>query len=284
MTANYTSIFADTVESKFGVELDIQYPLCPSRFVVWGLLFYVASIVFFQPHKKVKPKQIQQQSSTQGNVIKKKKQRTFGPIEAVIFVHNLVLAIFSLLCFINTAPIVYNLFATYGFSEGICKFHTIYDSEVSTFGYWSYLFYLSKYWEFIDTWIVIARGRRPIFLQEYHHIGAVIGMWAITITKSSAGYLFIVQNSFIHTVMYTYYAFSVIGYKFPLKNWITILQMIQFINGIGLCMIQLCLYSSCLSIADVICQIYLLGYVIYLFYLFMQFYQRTYKKRAKKQV
>ena len=215
MTANYTSIFADTVESKFGVELDIQYPLCPSRFVVWGLLFYVASIVFFQPTPTKKPTPVSSSTSTQGNVIKKKKPRKFGAIEAVIFVHNLVLAIFSLLCFINTAPIIYNLFANYGFSEGICQFHTIYVSEISTFGYWSYLFYLSKYWEFIDTWIVMARGRKPIFLQEYHHIGAVIGMWGITVTKSSAGYLFIVQNSFIHTIMYTYYAFSVIGYKFP---------------------------------------------------------------------
>ena len=60
--------------------------------------------------------------------------------------------------------------------------------------------------------------------------------------------------------------------------------MIQFINGIGLVLIQLGLYSSCLSAADIICQIYLLGYVGYLFYLFMQFYQKTYKKRAKKQV
>eukprot|EP01083_Nonionella_stella_P197633 726444_1 len=119
----------------------------------------------------------QQKKPKQSTVKPIKKERKFGKIEAVIFIHNLLLAIFSLLCFINTAPIVFNLFKTYGYSNGVCNFHTIYNSDVSTFGYWSYLFYLSKYWEFIDTWIVIARGRRPIFLQEYHHIGAVIGMW-----------------------------------------------------------------------------------------------------------
>ena len=94
MTSNYTSIFANTVESKFGVELDIQYPLCPSRFVVWGLVFYVVSIVFFQPPPKETLKQVRSTTSTtaQGNVIKKKKQRKFGVIEAIIFVHNLILA------------------------------------------------------------------------------------------------------------------------------------------------------------------------------------------------
>lgn len=199
----------------------------------------------------------------------------------MIFVHNLVLAIFSLLCFINTAPAVYGLFARYGYTEGVCQFHTLYDTK---YGYWSYLFYLSKYWEFIDTWIVMARGRRPIWLQEYHHVGAVIGMWAIVVTRCSIGHLFVVQNSFIHTIMYTYYAFSVIGYRFPLKNWITISQMIQFTNGLGLGIYQLfAFWSSCpLSTADRACYVYVIGYVGYLFYLFMQFYRRTYAKKAKK--
>eukprot|EP01084_Bolivina_argentea_P146345 256276_1 len=264
--SNYSSIFADTVESKFGIKLDIQYPLCPSRYVVWGLIFYALSIVYFQPQKQ--PKQSKPKSSN-----KLKAKRKFGTIEAIIFIHNLLLAIFSVLCFVNTAPIVFSFFKTHGYRSGICNFHTLYDSEVSTFGYWSYLFYLSKYWEFIDTWIVIARGRKPIFLQEYHHIGAVIGMWAVTVTKSSLGYLFIVQNSFIYTIMYTYYAFSIIGYKFPLKNWITILQMVQFTNGIGACLFQLFTYSDCLSKADIVCDIYLLAYVVYLFYLFGRFYQ-----------
>ena len=215
MSNQYPSIFANFVESQFGVELDIQYEFCPIRYVVFGLLFYVVSIAAFQPPPKPKSKEVS--SKIEPKKVIKKKERKFGKIEAVIFVHNLVLAIFSLLCFVNTAPTIYNLFAKYGFGGGICNFHTLYDQKISSFGYWSYLFYLSKYWEFIDTWIVIARGRRPIYLQEYHHVGAVIGMWSITVTKASVGYLFVVQNSFIHTIMYTYYAASVIGYKFPVK-------------------------------------------------------------------
>ena len=214
MSSNYTSFFADTVESKFGVELDIQYPLCPSRFVLFGLILYISSIIMLQPAPKDKSSKSNSISSTSQG-IKKKKQRTFGTIEKIIFIHNLILAIFSAVCFINTVPIVYQSFAAKGYSQFVCDFHTLYDPEVSTFGYWSYLFYLSQYYEFIDTWIVIARGRRPIFLQEYHHVGAVIAMWGITVTKSAGGYVFVIENSFIHTIMYTYYASSVIGYRFP---------------------------------------------------------------------
>ena len=186
LSQNYTSNFAETFNEKLGVQFHIEYPLCIGRYVVYGLLFYVGSILILQPAKSViaaKPKRTS--------------PRTFGTTEAVIFVHNAVLATFSLLCFLNTVPAVYDLFSQYGYADGICNHHRIYDPEVSDFGKWSYYFYLSKYWEFIDTWIVIARGRRPIFLQEYHHIGAVIGMWLVTVSHSSSGYLFICQNSFI---------------------------------------------------------------------------------------
>lgn len=212
MASNYTSFLADTVQSKFGIELDIQYPLCPSRFVVFGLIFYISTIIMFQPAPKDK---VTISSTSKSQEIKKPKERKFGTIEKIIFVHNLILAIFSALCFINTVPIVYNSFIAKGYSKFVCDFHTLYDPEISDFGYWSYLFYLSKYYEFIDTWIVIARGRRPIFLQEYHHVGAVIAMWGITVTQSAGGYIFVIENSFIHTIMYTYYASSVIGYRFP---------------------------------------------------------------------
>jgi len=280
-TTAYPSMFADTMKRDFGVEFDIANPLCPSRYVVWGLMFYVTSIIFFQPDK---PKKSAENSTSAVDKTKKKKSgpRTFGVIEAVIFVHNLVLAIFSLLCFVNTAPIMFNFFYKYGYGGAICRSAELYDPEVSSFGMWSYLFYLSKYWEFIDTFIVMARGRRPIFLQEYHHFGAVISMWLVTISRSSAGYLFIVQNSFIHTIMYTYYALSVLGYRFRLKHWITRLQMLQFTSGIGFCAYQLWAFGDCMSTADIICATFTEVYVLYLFYLFARFYQRAYAKKKIK--
>lgn len=282
MTATaYPSMFADTMKRHTGIELEMQFPLCPSRYVVWGLVFYVTTILFFQPDTP--PKSTENSNSVQT----KKKSRSpkpFGVIEAVIFVHNLVLAIFSLCCFVSTAPIMFSFFAQYGYGGAICRSAELYDPAHSSYGMWAYLFYLSKYWEFIDTFIVMARGRRPIFLQEYHHFGAVISMWLVLTSRSSAGYLFIVQNSLIHTIMYSYYAASVMGYRFRLKHWITRLQMAQFTSGIGFGAYQLYAFGDCMSSADKLCVAFTEVYVGYLFFLFARFYQRSYAKKSMKKV
>lgn len=38
-------------------------------------------------------------------------------------------------------------------------------------GFWITHFYISKYCEFMDTWLVMLKGKDPIFLQVYHHAG-----------------------------------------------------------------------------------------------------------------
>ena len=81
-----------------------------------------------------------------------------------MFIHNVILAIFSGLTCIYTVPIVYNIFSEYGLYDGLCN--KIKDAYTETsYGFWVHMFYLSKFYEFVDTWIVIARGRRPITLQ-----------------------------------------------------------------------------------------------------------------------
>ena len=134
----------------------------------------------------------------------------------------------------------------------------------------------------LDTWIVITRRRRPIFLQSYHHVGAVMGMWLVMQSRSSAGYLFIVENSFIHTIMYTYYALNVLGYRFRLKFVITTLQMTQFVIGLVMGPYQLWTYYECISAIDAVCYVYHEVYAAYLLYLFLQFYQKTYAKKSRK--
>ena len=148
--------------------------------------------------------------------------------------------------------------------------------------YWNYLFYLSKYYEFIDTFIIILRGRKPPFLQLFHHIGAVTGMWLICITGSHGTTFFTVNNSFIHTIMYSYYALNVIGYKFPLKSLITLLQIIQLMIGFFGSLYFAFAYSSCASFGELLCLTYHWFYVGYLIYLFIQFYSNAYNQNKVK--
>lgn len=44
--------------------------------------------------------------------------------------------------------------------------------------FYGWLFYLSKFYEVVDTAIIIAKGKKSSLLQTYHHAGAMICMWA----------------------------------------------------------------------------------------------------------
>lgn len=84
--------------------------------------------------------------------------------------------------------------------------------------FYGWLFYLSKFYEVIDTAIIIAKGKKSSLLQTYHHAGAMICMWAgiryvytgnLLISVSNVYYsfmsppiwIFCVFNSLIHTLM-----------------------------------------------------------------------------------
>mgnify|MGYP000886483568 FL=1 len=92
-----------------------------------------------------------------------------------------------------------------------------------------FYFYVSKYVEYIDTFLLYLKGKDPIFLQLYHHSGAVIS-WHLAYTyKLDCFWIPTLLNSFVHTIMYTYYILSLFKFEFirVLKKYITILQISQ---------------------------------------------------------
>lgn len=67
--------------------------------------------------------------------------------------------------------------------------------------FWGWLFYLSKFYEIVDTLIISAKGKRSSTLQRYHHAGAMLSMWAGMRYMSSPIWMFVLVNSAIHTLM-----------------------------------------------------------------------------------
>lgn len=67
--------------------------------------------------------------------------------------------------------------------------------------FYGWLFYLSKFYEVVDTFIILAKGKKSSLLQTYHHTGAMLSMWAGIRYMSPAIWLFVALNSFIHTIM-----------------------------------------------------------------------------------
>ncbi|KAK4981345.1 hypothetical protein LTR66_010064 [Elasticomyces elasticus] len=99
--------------------------------------------------------------------------------------------------------------------------------------FWGWLFYLSKFYEIVDTLIIVAKGKRSATLQTYHHAGAMLCMWAGIRYMSPPIWMFVLLNSGIHTAMYTYFTLSTLGIRVPqsVKGTLTTLQIMQFVFG-----------------------------------------------------
>ena len=67
--------------------------------------------------------------------------------------------------------------------------------------FWGWMFYVSKFYEVLDTFIILSKGKRSATLQTYHHSGAMLCMWAGIRFMSPPIWMFVFVNSFIHALM-----------------------------------------------------------------------------------
>ncbi|KAF3390348.1 hypothetical protein F1880_009382 [Penicillium rolfsii] len=100
-------------------------------------------------------------------------------------------------------------------------------------GYFSWFFYISKFYEVVDTFIILAKGKQSSFLQTYHHAGIMLCMWAGVKYASPPALVGIFFNSAIHTLMYTYFSMTALGLRVPvsIKRSLTTMQIGQFLLG-----------------------------------------------------
>ena len=67
--------------------------------------------------------------------------------------------------------------------------------------FYGFLFYLSKFYEVVDTMIILAKGKKSSSLQTFHHAGAMLCMWAGIRYMSPPIWMFTFINSGIHAWM-----------------------------------------------------------------------------------
>lgn len=67
--------------------------------------------------------------------------------------------------------------------------------------YFGWIFYLSKFYEVVDTAIILAKGKKSSTLQTYHHAGAMMCMWAGIRYMAAPIWIFALVNSAIHAMM-----------------------------------------------------------------------------------
>lgn len=123
--------------------------------------------------------------------------------------------------------------------------------------FWGWWFYLSKFYEVLDTAIILIKGKRSTTLQKYHHAGAMLSMWAGMRYMSPPIWMFVQINSGIHAMMYTYYTLSALGYRVPnfVKRTLTTMQITQFLVGAGFAALHLFVsYTVPVSVAHKIAE------------------------------
>ncbi|KAK9462651.1 GNS1/SUR4 family-domain-containing protein [Lipomyces oligophaga] len=222
----------------------------------------------------------------------------------LVIVHNTLLCLYSGWTFIGmTSSMVRTVLDTsrlpssergsWPFWSGLCSAEGIWSRGLS---YYGFLFYLSKFYEVLDTAIILAKGKRSSLLQTYHHAGAMLSMWAGVRFAAPPIWVFVVFNSLIHTLMYFYYVLS--GLKIPvpraLKRALTTAQICQFVFGGSLAFLHMFVYyidpaknsyNTCLvDPGQMFALLFNVAYLTPLTYLFVSFWIESYVRAHKRQL
>ncbi|KAI8820952.1 ELO family [Fimicolochytrium jonesii] len=157
-----------------------------------------------------------------------------GAFKAFVVLHNALLAVFSGVTFVGMARDFYANLRDRDLVDALCDRNEQFWN--ASLFYWAFPFYLSKYYEIVDTAILLMKGRKPSLLQTYHHAGAIISMWLCIRGRTTAVWIFVLFNSFIHTLMYTYYILTTLSIHPPrsIKQTLTSMQIGQFIIGLAI--------------------------------------------------
>lgn len=158
-------------------------------------------------------------------------------LSQLVLLHNAFLAVFSAWSFYHAVTHIIPYFlngiqqgGSHGFRNAYC---TVPTNDPAGLGRYVWFFYMSKYYEIVDSVILAAKGKKVSNLQAYHHAGAIAAMWSGTRYSANAVWIFLLFNSGIHTMMYSYYTLSTL--RVPgasaLKRAMTTAQIAQLFFG-----------------------------------------------------
>jgi len=145
-------------------------------------------------------------------------------------IHNLLLSSASgLLLFLMLVEIVPIMYKN-GFMFAICSYKS-WTPRMETYYIVNYLF---KYWELLDTVFLVVKKKPLAFLHVYHHSATAVLCYTQLNGGTSISWTVITMNLFVHVIMYYYYWATAAGYKIWWKQYVTVLQISQFILDLGL--------------------------------------------------
>mmetsp|Transcript_3698 Transcript_3698/g.6635 ORF Transcript_3698/g.6635 Transcript_3698/m.6635 type:complete len:268 (+) Transcript_3698:197-1000(+) len=148
-------------------------------------------------------------------------------LHKIAYVHNIFLLALSIAMCAGSLLELTLLVKNQGFFCIICDRENI--AMKGRLGIWMYVFYLSKYYELLDTVIMVLKKRPLNFLHVYHHCIVMPLFFVYMETDMVIHWILVVANSFVHCWMYYYYAMTCLGKTVSFKKYITMMQIVQFI-------------------------------------------------------
>lgn len=203
--------------------------------------------------------------------------RTSSLFRIAVALHNFVLAVYSGLTVWATLTVVINRYIDTDLMEVYCDPKG--ELWHAGLGAWSTLFYVSKFYEFVDTWILVLKGKPASFLQVYHHSGVAFILWIAVVSQAAWLSVVVLLNATIHTLMYTYFFIKTVSPTTEIKaaKYLTMAQIGQFLTGIAVSQPVFWL-EGCQSESSRFSLLCLNIYGFGLVALFLSFAKRKYKK------
>lgn len=228
-----------------------------------------------------------------------------GIFKLLVLLHNVFLCVYSVWTFVgmlkafshtthqirawtnSTSALTNFVHAVCDLEHGVFQ-QTVGNHNLALYGWW---FYMLKFYEVLDTVIILLKGRPSSLLQSYHHAGAMMCMWSGIRYQSPPIWIFVVFNSFIHLLMYFYFSLACLKVKVPqiVKRVLTLMQISQFILGGSLAVFHAFitlsdvsgqLFSGCIKTSDQALPLLInVAYLAPLTALFATFYIESYIKR-----
>jgi len=194
--------------------------------------------------------------------------------------HNSFLCFGSFMVVIGVTGELYKTYKMGGFEALVCDSNG-YQIKTSLYN-WYYVFYLSKFYEFVDTYILILRKKPVIFLHLFHHFItaflAFLGLWDRAVIQ----WPIITFNASVHVFMYYYYLAVSLGSDVWWKKYLTTMQIVQFcldiLSGIPFHYYLLVLGKQCSGTEAVINFEHFILFCFLL--LFINFYRKSYSPDA----
>lgn len=215
------------------------------------------------------------------------------PLKYFAVVNNALMCVYSTWAFVAVAAILAQNWSNAGYSVK-APFCDTQRDLLKTMDYQLYIFYLSKYWEWIDTWVLVLKGKpvwppanSQFFLHVFHHATTATVGWLAWRQELTVAWVGPLTNAFVHMLMYGYYTIVTVvpsAQKFGI--YITPVQIFQF---------MLCLTSFAPEAIDSVlnggsacgatkrCSAWMLfAYITYLFFFVKMFADKKKSRRAAK--